>query len=164
MCLCVAQWGWGRWFPSYLSQRELWLSPQVTSDSPSLTDQLIDGTNLHVRLVRLFESFCLSLYGYILICAVSGGRSVHITDGEETLQIWQRPELDGWRRLLHLSRVWHLYASWGWRRRDPGLSSDSPPVLGIVIIFLCIWLCTQGLMHSARHMVLNLRVMEWLML
>lgn len=27
-----------------------------------------------------------------------------------------------------------------------------------IIIFLCIWLCTHGLMHSAWHMVPNLRV------
>lgn len=33
--------------------------------------------NLPVRPVKLLESLCLSLYGYILICAVSGGRSVH---------------------------------------------------------------------------------------
>lgn len=129
----------------------------------SLIDWLMGRTFMWSQwgFLRAFAWFCMDTLWFVLL---SGGRSVHITDGEETLQIWQQPELDGWRRLLHLSRVWHLYASWAWRRRDPRLSSDSPPVLGIVIIFLCIWLCTQGLMHSARHMGLNLRVMEWLML
>lgn len=134
----------------------------------------------------------LSLYEHILFHAISGGSSMHIIVGEKTLQIWQQPGLDGWRKPLHLSHICWISGTFllpgdqGEGTQDSVLTPLQVLELWEVINLLCrtvtkpnrfyfpylspshssfpiyymplkdrdgVWLCSHGLMYSARHVV-----------